>query len=169
MWTIACTLFLLCAVWCDVKTHRIPNQLVLLGLGLGFATSFLPGGIGWQDAVLGSLTGLAVFLPLYLLRILGAGDVKLLSAMGAFVGYPGILTVALFTGLAGGVLALMLAIRYRQLHQMWTRVHQGLLGFVMQMASGGRPRQWVMVVGPHRLPYALAIALGTLSYVYFIL
>jgi hypothetical protein len=76
--------------------------------------------------------------------------------------------VALFTGLAGGFLALMLAIRHRQLRQMWRQVNQGLLGFVMQIASGGRPRQWVMVVGPHRLPYALAIALGTASYVYLI-
>jgi len=168
MWIIACTLLLLCAVWCDIKTHRIPNQLVLLGVVIGFATSLLQGGIGWQDAALGCIAGLAVFLPLYLLRVLGAGDVKLLSAVGAFVGYPGILTVALFTGLAGGILALLLAIRHRQLRQMWRQVNQGLLSFVMQIASGGRPRQWVMVVGPHRLPYALAIALGTASYVYLI-
>jgi len=168
MWILACSTLLLSAVWWDVKTHRIPNQLVLLGLGLGLATSFLPNGIGWQGAALGSLAGLAVFLPLYLLRILGAGDVKLLSAVGAFVGYPGILAVALLTGLAGGILALLLAMRLRQLRHMWSQIHQGLLGFVIQIASGGRPRQWVMVVGPHRLPYALAIALGTLGYLYLI-
>jgi prepilin peptidase CpaA len=132
---------------------------------MGIATSLLPNGIGWQDAALGGLTGLATLLPLYLLRILGAGDVKLLAAIGAFVGYPGVLTVALFTGLAGGVLALLLAMHHGQLRQMCKQVHQGVLGFVIQIASGGRPRQWVMVVGPHRLPYALAIALGTLSYV----
>lgn len=165
MWLFACTLLLLLAVWWDVTTHRIPNQLVLLGLVMGMATSQLPNGIGWQDAALGGLTGLATLLPLYLLRILGAGDVKLLAAIGAFVGYPGVLTVALLTGLAGGVLALLLAMHHGQLRQMCKQVHQGVLGFVMQIASGGRPRQWVMVVGPHRLPYAMAIALGTLSYV----
>jgi prepilin peptidase CpaA len=168
MWSLACTLLLMSAVWWDVNTHRIPNQLVLLGLATGVATSLLPAGIGWQDAALGSLAGLAAFLPLYLLRILGAGDVKLLAAVGAFVGYPGVLSVALLTGLAGGILALLLAIRHRQLHHMWGHVHQGMVGFVMQIASGGRPRQWVMVVGPHRLPYALAIAMGTASYLYFI-
>jgi prepilin peptidase CpaA len=166
MGPLACTLLLLSAVWWDVKTHRIPNQLVLLGLLMGAISSLLPTGIGWQDAALGSFAGLVAFLPLYLLRILGAGDVKLLAAVGAFVGYPGVLTVALLTGLAGGVLALLLAIRHHQLNQMWQQTKQGLIGFVMQIASGGRPRQWVMVVGPHRLPYALAIALGTLSYVY---
>jgi prepilin peptidase CpaA len=166
MGPLACTLLLLSAVWWDVKTHRIPNQLVLLGLLVGWLSSLLPAGIGWQDAALGSLAGLVAFLPLYLLRILGAGDVKLLAAVGAFVGYPGVLTVALLSGLAGGVLALFMAIRHRQLTQIWQQVQQGLIGFVMQIASGGRPRQWVMVVGPHRLPYAMAIALGTLGYVY---
>jgi prepilin peptidase CpaA len=168
MQLMLCAFMLLLAVAWDVQTHRIPNLLVLGGVLLGWATACLPSGMGLQSATLGSLTGLVVFLPLYLLRILGAGDVKLLTAVGAFVGYPGILTVALFTGLAGGILALLLAIRHRQLKQMWNQVHQGLLGFVMQIASGGRPRQWVMVVGPHRLPYALAIALGTASYVYLI-
>jgi len=166
MGPLSCTLLLLLAVWWDVKTHRIPNQLVLLGLLMGLISSLLPTGIGWQNAALGSFTGLAAFFPLYLLRIFGAGDVKLLAAVGAFVGYPGVLNVALLTGLAGGVLALLLAIRHRQLHQMWQQIQQGFVGFVMQIASGVRPRQWVMVVGPHQLPYALAIALGTLSYVY---
>jgi prepilin peptidase CpaA len=150
-----------------MRTHRIPNQLVLTGLAFGLAASLLPDGMGWSASALGSSAGLAVFLPLYLLRILGAGDVKLMAAVGSFVGYPGILTVALFTGLAGGILALLIAMHHGQLKQMWQQVHQGLVGFVMQMASGGRPRQWVMVVGPHRLPYALAIALGTGCYVYF--
>lgn len=168
MQLMLCAFMLLLAVAWDVQTHRIPNPLVIGGVLLGLATAFLPNGIGWQSATFGSLAGLVIFIPLYLLRILGAGDVKLLTAVGAFVGYPGILTVALFTGLAGSILALLLAIRHRQLRQMWNQVHQGLLGFVMQIASGGRPRQWVMVVGPHRLPYALAIALGTASYVYLI-
>ncbi|PIT76293.1 prepilin peptidase [Limnohabitans sp. B9-3] len=165
MWTFACSLLLIAAMWWDVRTHRIPNPLVLLGWAVGMAIAWQPDGIGWIDAAEGSLAGLAVFLPFYLLRILGAGDVKLLAAVGAFVGFPGILTVAMLTGVSGGVLALLIALRHGQLTVMWQNVHQGVLGFVMQMASGGRPRQWVMVVGPHRLPYALAIGLGTLGYV----
>jgi prepilin peptidase CpaA len=166
MWMIACTLMLLSAMWWDVRTHRIPNLLIFLGWTTGIGISVLPHGIGWQNAAFGSLTGLAIFLPFYLLRILGAGDVKLLAAVGTFVGFPGILTVALLTGVSGGVLALLIAMRHGQLTLMWQNIHQGVLGFVMQIASGGRPRQWAMVVGPHRLPYALAIGLGTLGYVY---
>jgi prepilin peptidase CpaA len=165
MQLMICGFMLLLAVGWDVKTHRIPNQLVIGGGLIGLATAFLPDGIGWQSSILGSIAGLAVFLPLYMLRILGAGDVKLLSAVGSFVGYPGILTVALFTGLIGGILAFLLAMHHRQLRLMLNQVHQGLVVFLMQIASGGRPRQWIMVVGPHRLPYALAIALGTFSYV----
>ncbi len=166
MWSSACAGVLLTAIWWDVKTHRIPNVLVLAGLALGLMTSVLPGGVGWLSSLYGCAIGLAIFLPLYVLRILGAGDVKLLAAVGSFVGYPDVLAVALLTGLAGGVLALLMAIRHRQLGRMWQQVHQALIGFVMQIASGGRPRQWVMVVGPHRLPYAVAIALGTLIHGY---
>jgi prepilin peptidase CpaA len=166
MWSSACAGVLLTAIWWDVKTHRIPNPLVLLGMALGLLTSTLEGGVGWTSSIYGCVVGLAVFLPLYLLRILGAGDVKLLGAAGSFVGYPDVLAVALLTGLAGGVLALLMALHHRQLGRMWQQMHEGLIGFVLQVTSGGRPRQWVMVVGPHRLPYAIAIALGTLVHEY---
>jgi len=166
IWPIACTGLLVAAIWSDVKTHRIPNLLVLAGLALGFLTSVLPGGVGWQSALYGSLVGLALFLPLYLLRILGAGDVKLLAAVGSLVGFPDVCIVALLTGLAGGILAVVMALRHHQLIKMCQQLYEGLIGFFMQIASGGRPRQWVMVVGPHRLPYALAIALGTVSQLY---
>jgi prepilin peptidase CpaA len=156
----------LLAIGWDVKTHRIPNVLVLVGLSLGLLISTWPGGIGLGHALYGGLTGLAVYLPLYLLRILGAGDVKLMAAVGAFVGFPDVMTVALITALAGLILSVLIAIRHRQLHQMTQHVYQGLIGFMWQIASGGRPQQWVMVIGPHRLPYAMAIGLGTLTHLY---
>ena len=163
---VACTFLLALAVWWDIHTQRIPNTLVLIGLVLGYASACLPNGIGWQSSALGSLVGLGVFLPLYVLRILGAGDVKLLAAVGAFVGYPSILKVALLTGFAGGILSLMWAWRYGDLQAMLIRMHTGVLSFVINAFSGGRLQQWRMVVGTYRLPYALAIALGTFSQIY---
>ncbi len=166
VWSVACASLLMMAIGWDVKTHRIPNVLVLVGLALGLLISTWPGGIGFSHALYGGLAGLAVYLPLYMLRILGAGDVKLMSAVGAFVGFPDVMAVALITALVGLILSVLIAIRYRQLQQMGKHVYQGLIGFMWQIASGGRPRQWVMVIGPHRLPYAMAIGLGTLTHVY---
>ena len=164
IWSLTGGALLLAAMGWDVKTHRIPNGLVATGLVLGLLIAMLPGGLGLMPALYGGLVGLAVYLPLYFLRILGAGDVKLLAAVGVYVGFPNVMGVALLTALIGMVLSVLIALRHHQLQHMVKQVYQGLVGFVFQMASGGRPRQWVMVVGPHRLPYALAMAMGTLTH-----
>ena len=163
-WLSAGAALLVLAMWCDVQSHRIPNPLVGAGLLMGAGLSLFDGGLGWRESLLAATAGIAAFLPLYLLRILGAGDVKLMGAVGSFVGYPGVLSVALLTALAGAVLAVLIAIRQRRLRSMVQQMGMGLLGLFYQVTSGGRPRQWVMVVGPHRMPYACAIGMGTVSH-----
>lgn len=92
------------AVW-DMRAHRIPNWLSLAGLSLGLACH------AWQDGSYGlrlSLAGIGVaglaLLP-YAARGLGAGDVKLLGAVGALMGPSFLLWTLLGTLLAGGLLA----------------------------------------------------------------
>src|ERR1700751_1600311 len=85
----ACLLMLLAvAVGSDLHSRRIPNWLVLTGLTLALAVRL--GGAraaqGYSAWGLGLLTGGGLFLPLYLLRGMGAGDVKLMAMVGAFVG-----------------------------------------------------------------------------------
>ncbi len=104
---------LLAATWFDVRSHRIPNKLVFWGAlagvllhvalpeGRGFISS-LPGGLGFLDALAGLGIGLAVFLPVYLLRAMGAGDVKLMAMVGAFLGPEQIWGAMLGVALAGG-------------------------------------------------------------------
>ena len=96
---------LLIAARSDIKTRRIPNWLVLSGIvigllangllpaGLGINNTFVPGGLGWLGAIQGMGLGLAVLLPLYLLRAMGAGDVTMLapeiiSAIDSAAGEP---------------------------------------------------------------------------------
>ena len=133
---------------------------------LGVVFSMLPKGIGRADAVTGGGVGLAIFMPFYMLRILGAGDVKLLAVVGLYVGYPGVLRVALFSGLAGGLLAVGMAQRYGNLMPMLRHLYQDVLSFFVQVGSGNRLGPWVTVSGPPNLPYALAIAFGTLAYLF---
>jgi prepilin peptidase CpaA len=64
----------------------------------------------FSDVLAGGLVGLLVFLPFYAVSAMGAGDIKLMSVVGTFVGVKGVLVCALFTALTGGGLALVFAL-----------------------------------------------------------
>jgi len=160
----ACSAVLCTAVWIDFQTYRIPNKIILIGMCLAGICALLPTSIGLIDSAMGWFVGLAIFLPLYMLGILGAGDVKLLAMVGMFVGYPAVLIVALYTCLAGGVLAIFFAIRYRKLREMSNNLYQGMLIFCLQISSRNRFTNVEMKTLQLRLPYALAIFIGTMSY-----
>ncbi len=63
-----------------------------------------------SDVLMGGLVGLLVFLPFYAVSAMGAGDIKLMSVVGTFVGVKGVLVCALLTALTGGVLAVVFAL-----------------------------------------------------------
>src|SRR3954463_13490202 len=84
---VVLTLLLAGAVICDCRTRRIPNALVMAGIlfGLIYNVAFPPTvKTSMLFAPAGMLVGLSMFLPLYLLRATGAGDVKLFAMVGAF-------------------------------------------------------------------------------------
>ena len=93
----------------DIRYRRIPNWLVLAGILVGFAwnvsSSGWPG-LGRASAGLG--LGFILYFPLYLLRARGAGDVKLLAAVGAVTGPLNCLWIFLLTAILGGIIALFL-------------------------------------------------------------
>ena len=80
------------AILTDLSTHRIPNQLIVLGLSIALICSAAIGGLSGLTASLAGLgVGLALFLPMYACGVMGAGDVKLLGVAGAFLGPHGAL------------------------------------------------------------------------------
>ncbi len=99
----------------DIRFRRIPNWLVLTGIAVGFASNTAASGWhGTAQAAQGLALGFALYFPLYLLRARGAGDVKLLAAVGAIVGPGDCLRLFLLTAILGGVIALIwLAVRGR--------------------------------------------------------
>ena len=100
------------AAWHDARSFRIPNSIIVSGLVLGIAlNSYLPAGLGFSAAALGLLAGLFGLLPLYLLRIWGAGDVKLMAVVGAFLGPAGLLGALLISFLMGGLAAFLVAMQ----------------------------------------------------------
>jgi prepilin peptidase CpaA len=157
----------------DVRQHRIPNVTVLLLLCAGVFLqaagpangregmfSHFPGALGAAQALYGVLAGLALFMPMYLLRAMGAGDVKLLAALGAFAGPVEIISVALCILVAGGVLALA--------RMLWTGKSRAVLGNVKLVlgVSGDAARRAFdpAAQSAERMPYALAFAGGLLAW-----
>jgi prepilin peptidase CpaA len=100
----------------DLRTRRIPNEVTatMTGIGVGLALTGVSGVPVWASLA-GFALGVLLMLPGHALGATGAGDVKLMAAVGAIVG-PGLVVRAfLFTAIAGGVLAIGVALRRRQL------------------------------------------------------
>jgi prepilin peptidase CpaA len=146
------------AVYSDLHWHRIPNWLSLLGLltGLGLQT-WVGAAHGLAFGLLGALVGLACFAPFYLLRGMGAGDVKLLAAVGSFMGPHGAFYAALGSLLAGGAGALAYLAWRVVRASMSTLVRDGIqaVGASAYIAARSAQRD--------RLPFALPIAVGGIA------
>jgi prepilin peptidase CpaA len=143
------------AVYSDVRSHRISNTLSLLGLIAGLGLQYLGSGLqGVTSGLLGVGVGLACFAPFYLLRAMGAGDVKLLAAVGAFLGPQGAFYAALFSLLAGGLGAIG--------YVLWRALRASVSSFVHEgfAAAGASAVVAAQLARRDRLPFALPIAVG---------
>jgi prepilin peptidase CpaA len=148
----------------DLATRRIANRLLLAGglgaLGLHMCSAApalaLGAGLG------GALTGLVVFLPLYCLRGMAAGDVKLLAAVGAF-GTPGdVLEIAAWSMCAGGVMALVVVIATGRLRAAAANVMCLVRPLLMRLVGLPAATEPLRSASVGAIPYGLAIACGTM-------
>jgi prepilin peptidase CpaA len=150
------------AVW-DLMTYKIPNKLTYSGMLVGLvAQVWLNGRSGLWMGPAGLLLGGAIFLVLYLLRTMGAGDVKLMAAIGAFAGPIGAVEIALYSAIAGGVIALAVAVFKGRMKQTLENVVH-LVRFHAVMGAETHPT--VNLENPEalRFAYGAAIFVGTLT------
>jgi prepilin peptidase CpaA len=182
--TAALLLLLLMAAWQDIRHYRIKNTLVITGaLVAVIAHTALPAGLGLHAALLGWLTGLALLLPLYLARVMGAGDVKLMAMTGAFLGPQATIIAGLYILTTGGVLSVLVAFWRGQLFGLFIRAHSLFYESIVQWRA---PKQSTVgtaggmrtpetspdstPINPRlndasaRMPYGVAIAIGTLVF-----
>jgi len=160
---LLCVLLLI-AVFFDVRSHRIPNLLVLAGLIIGIAYhSFMASGWGLAYALTGAAVGFVVFFPIYLMRGMGAGDVKLMAMVGAFLGAASTFGAILMTLIAGGVLALAVALSKGMLPLLVQNIRFMVMSVAVRAAAGRGAATEAPAKSAGKLPYAVAIAAGTFS------
>jgi prepilin peptidase CpaA len=117
-------------------------------------------GSAWWAPLAGFMAGLAALTPLYLLRAMGAGDVKLMAMAGAFIGVQPVLAATIYTLIAGGLLAIAFMTRRRVAVQTIANLRFMLTEQVLRAASGLGVQVVPLQMTAARLPYAVAIALG---------
>ena len=139
----------------DLRTRRIPNILTatLAAVGVGLAAAGF-GRVGLGASILGCLLGLAFMMPGHIFGATGAGDVKLLAAAGALLGPKDTVYAFLYTAIAGGVLALAVAVARRRLNQ--TLASAGRLA----AGSAAARTEVESASSDNRFAYAPAIAIG---------
>ena len=154
------------AAFYDVKWRRIPNWLVLAGLLAGLAlNTFLFELPGLKVSLFGIAFASFIYIPLYALRAMGAGDAKLMMALGAIAGAGPWLGIFFFTAILGGVIAVALLLRRRLLGNTLRNV-----GFILfELAHLRAPymgREELDVNNPAAVtcPHGLTVAIGTCGF-----
>jgi len=144
----------------DLRVRRVPNVLTLGAAGAALVyhgatagtSGLLLAGLGWG-------LGLLLYLPLFALRGIGGGDVKLLAALGAWLGPSMVLWVAAFGAIAGGVFALVVSAMHGYTRQAFSNVW-GLLSYWRVMGVTTHPGLTLDATTAPRLPYAVPMAAG---------
>lgn len=155
-------IFAAIAGYTDWRWRRIPNWLTVSGLAVGvIANAAVAGWPGAKSSLLGVGLGLAVLLPLVLLRSLGAGDWKLTGALGAFLGPERLIAVLLGTILVAGLMAIILIVVKRRVRQTGLNIWRMLVS----LARFHMPAQEVSLDNPQslKIPFGVAMAATVLG------
>jgi prepilin peptidase CpaA len=145
----------------DVREGRIPNKLTYPAFILGILMQAILG--GWRGVLSGLLGGVlfgGLFLVLYIVKAMGAGDVKLAAALGCLAGASASLNLMAATAVFGGILAFIYMVRARRVAQTFRNT---LSILVFHRHFGLQVHPTVNLENPEalRMPYGLAFAAGT--------
>jgi prepilin peptidase CpaA len=162
VWVLAALLAAV-AGWMDWRSRRIPNWLTMSGVIVGIgANSLAWGWRGTKDALLGAGLGLALLLPLVLIRSLGGGDWKLAGAVGAFMGPQHLISALIFSALVAGFMAVVLIIWKRRVMQTLRNIGHMLGAFATLHLPGSE----ITIDNPESLkvPFGIAMAFAVILY-----
>ncbi|HJS08833.1 MAG TPA: A24 family peptidase [Pirellulales bacterium] len=167
IWLVTITLVV--AAYIDGKQLKVPNwitfPMILSGWVFNTAVS------GWEGlglSLLGTAVGLALLLPAYAIGGMGAGDVKLLAGVGAWVGSGVTFYAFCLSAIVGGVIAVAMVVCRRG----WTRHKNQFLMILNEIATVGSPSELATIAAERKssmllLPYGIPIAIGTILYFFW--
>ena len=147
----------------DVGTRRIPNFITIGGLAVALVLRLSIGGVETLlSGLLGALLAFLFSFPLFMLKGMGGGDVKLLTAVGAFLGPFGTFVALLATALVGGVLAIAVSLQRRRLGSSLAGTFLVMRGLALKAISGGEVDAVPTLEAQDAVtvPYGVAIAVG---------
>lgn len=154
------------AVVCDFRNWRIPNRLIAAGLIQGFAVSAITRGLsfGFVSSIAGCIIPVAVLFVLFLIRALGAGDIKLFAVAGSFVGTD-VTKVLVYSFLAGGVISIVFLLKEFILHRL--QMNSYVDGASEESITNRRifSKKQLRGIGKNRVHFSAAILGGVLYYV----
>jgi prepilin peptidase CpaA len=166
-WLVAFTLVVAAVI--DGWQLRVPNWLtfpmIISGWVFAVATS---GWAGLGESLLGTVVGLALLMPAYAIGGMGAGDVKLLAGVGAWVGATTTFYAFCVSALIGGVIALAMVLLRRK----WKHHKDQFLSIIGEVVTIGNPNELATIAAQRKssmllLPYGIPIAIGTIAYFFW--
>lgn len=153
----------------DCRSFRIPNWLTMGGTLFALAYSVIFPSVLHPDffsALGGCALGLVLMLPLYALKVMGAGDAKLMAMTGAFLGVSEVWQAVIVVFIVGGVAAFAFALYRKALRKMLGNLKSIINLAMLSAATGGGAGVHIQAgatIG--RMPYGLSICVGTIGYV----
>lgn len=167
--TVVLFVLLVIAAVIDFRTYRIPNWLTAGGtlFALIYATlNSVSAMSGLLVALGGMAIGFLVMLPTYLLRLMGAGDVKLMAMVGAFLGMYSALQATAFVFVVGGIAAIAFSLFRKNAGRMFSNIKNMTQRLIYIGMAGVKPditMNKTQSVG--KLPYGVCIGVGTILFV----
>ncbi len=162
-WMVAGVMVVAAAI--DGWKLKVPNWLTFPFALAGVAYAALPGGLTLTESLLGLVLGLALLLPLYAIGGMGAGDVKLLAGMGAWVGPAITFGSFLATAVVGGAIALAMMLASGKFFHHWFKMQEIGREILdvrdpVRLAEAAAARKPTMRL----LPYGIPMAIGSIAY-----
>ncbi|HYP09398.1 MAG TPA: A24 family peptidase [Bryobacteraceae bacterium] len=149
----------------DARSRRIPNGLVVAGFAAGLAlNTWLAGWGGVQQSLMGFGLAALIYIPLFILRAMSGGDVKLMAAAGSIVGPRDWFTLFILASIAGGAIALGMLLTRRALGPAFGNVMH-ILKELVHFRAPYKSNAALDVTSPKALtmPHGVAIAAGAVA------
>ncbi len=166
--TVLLLLLLVFALFSDIKTYKIKNTIILPFILIGIIINLCVYGVErLHTVIIGIIIPIICLVPLYSLKMLGGGDIKLFSAIGAIMGHKFVISAIGFSFLSGGIIALIIMLIRKNFKKRFVYLYQYLKNCFMTLSI--QPYTYINFGSKNaitednsgRFPFAIAVAFGT--------